>query len=269
MDLHAYLNRIDYSQPLRPDRRTLDALVMAQLQAVPFENLDQQMGVDVSTDLERVYDKIVLRRRGGWCFELNGLFAWLLSEIGFEVSKLAGYVGPERPSPEADSDHMLLMVECDGPLLVDVGFGGGPNGPVSLRPCTVAQAPYVISVSDEGDGWYKYSETADESVGSYWFTLDTVETSHFAPENHRLQTDPNSSFRRTLTAQRRLKNSHTALRGRVLKTIDETGTRTRVLPDEGALVECLSNDFRLDVPQISKCWPSVRRRHEELFGTKV
>lgn len=265
MNVTTYLKRIEYSQPVKADRATLDGLVQAHLRAVPFENLDQQMGVRVPTALERIYEKIVLRNRGGWCFELNGLFGWLLKEIGFDVSILAGHVRSGRPSSTTSGDHMLLKVECDGPLLVDVGFGGGSNGPIPLKPCTVSQPPYTISVSDEGDGWYKYSEFADGNDGTYWFTLDPVTTSYFEAVNDKLQSDRDSPFRRTLTAQRRFRNRHVVVRGLVKKTVDETGTKTEHLPDSTALVSCLEQDFHLNVPDIKACWSTLRRRHQELF----
>ena len=95
MNVDTYLKRIGYSQPIRPDRATLDGLVQAHLYNVPFENLDQQIGVWVSAELDRVYEKIVHRNRGGWCFELNGLFGWLLKEIGFDVS-IPDFIGFRR-----------------------------------------------------------------------------------------------------------------------------------------------------------------------------
>lgn len=265
MDLEAYLNRIGFTRPIAPDRRTLVGLIQAHLRTVPFENLDQQLGVEVSTQLDRVYEKVVTRQRGGWCFELNGLFGWLLKEIGFEVSMIAGHVGPNRPPSRVGGDHMSLLVECDGSLLVDVGFGGGPNEVIPVQPITVSQPPYTISIRRESDGFYKYSEHANGNESSFWFTLDNVDMSYFERANHRLQSDPKSPFVRTLTAQRRLKNEHLVLRGLVKKTINETGTSTVQLTDEAALIECLNDDFNLDVPQISTIWSSLSQRHDALF----
>ncbi|WP_120502376.1 arylamine N-acetyltransferase [Roseovarius sp. EL26] len=267
MNVEAYLKRIKYSQKVKPDLATLNGLVQAQLSALPFENLDQQMGVKVSTAVNRVYEKVVIGNRGGWCFELNGLLGWALKEIGFDVTMLAAHVGSDKPEMNEANDHMLLLVNCGGSLLVDVGFGGGPIEPIPLRPITLSQRPYKISISKEGDGFYRYAERAGGNEGSYWFTLTEVDTDYFDGANHRLQSDPNSPFRRTLTAQRRLKNKHIVLRGLVKKTIDETGTKTELLSDEKELVECLLIDFNLDVPGISTYWPTIRLRHQELFGT--
>ena len=104
MDVDAYLVRIGYFDSVQPNRATLEGLMQAHLRSVPFENLDQQLGVPVTTNLADIYEKVVLRNRGGWCFELNQLFGWLLQEIGFEVSFLAGYVLENKPTdrfPEA------------------------------------------------------------------------------------------------------------------------------------------------------------------------
>lgn len=270
MKPEAYLERIGFQGPVRPDPETLERLVGAHLAAVPFENLDQQMGVPVSTDLAGVYEKVVRRRRGGWCFELNGLFGWLLGEFGFDVSMLGGHVGPKRPETAAGGDHMLLRVVCGEAFLVDVGFGGGARAPVPLRPVEVSQPPYDLSITDEDGGWWRYCEagrdTGGTAAGEYWFTQDPVARDYFSAANQRLQTDPGSSFRRMLKAQRRYRGRHVILRGLVHKTIDETGTVEKVLVDPAALVACLRKDFDLDVPRIADHWPVLKQSHEALFG---
>ena len=227
------------------------------------------MRIPVSTALPDVYDKLVLHNRGGWCFELNGLFDWLLGQIGFDVTMLAGFVGPDKPPPDSFGDHMFLLVECeDGPQIVDVGFGGGSFGPIPLHATDLAHPPYRLSITPMEGGWYKYSEATKGNNADYWFTLDTVDRAYFAPSNHRLQTDPNASFRRTLTAQRRLQGKHIVLRGLVLKIFEETGVTEHVLPNSAALVECLDRDFGLDVPEISSLWPVFKQRHDEWQSTE-
>ena len=86
LKLDSYLARISYSGPLAPTLETLRALHYAHLLAVPFENLDVHRGVPIVLDQERLYDKIVLHRRGGFCYELNSLFAALLGQLGFKVT---------------------------------------------------------------------------------------------------------------------------------------------------------------------------------------
>src|SRR5918995_2554428 len=110
MDVDAYLERIDYRGPLAPTAETLRRLHVAHLLAVPFENLSIHAGEPVVLDDEALFEKIVARRRGGFCYELNGLFAWLLRALGFRVTMLSarvvnrGVVGPEY-------DHLTLQVD--------------------------------------------------------------------------------------------------------------------------------------------------------------
>ncbi|WP_282119131.1 arylamine N-acetyltransferase family protein [Ruegeria atlantica] len=269
MDLENYLDRIAYSGDLKPDRVTLDNLFAAQLRMVAFENIDQQLGVPVSFDENDVFEKVVTRKRGGWCFELNSLFSWVLQEIGFQVSYLAGYVGPDKPSPDQTPDHMLLNVECDEHLLVDVGFGGAMSTPIPLEPFTGLQQPYNISLTAQRDGFVEYSESAGGGETGYWFTQESVEPSVFQSASRHLQTDPNSPFLRTLTAQRRYTNRHIILRGLVMRTIDTMGIREETISTPKELVDCLKYDFGLNVPAVAEVWPKFKKRHDELFHDKV
>ncbi len=126
-----YLARIGVTACPKIDRNGLATLQAAHLIAVPFENLDVHAGRDVSCDAERAVAKVVERRRGGWCFELNGAFAVLLEHLGFTVRRLAATVLLGEPTPIPD--HLTLVVTVDRPYLVDVGFGSGtPRRPLPL-----------------------------------------------------------------------------------------------------------------------------------------
>src|SRR4051812_18379593 len=106
MDVDRYLERIGYRGPTAPSLEALRQLHLAHLTTVPFENLSVRSGELIVLDPERLFEKIVLRRRGGFCYELNGLFAALLDVFGFRVSRLAGRVGADGIS----FDHMALRV---------------------------------------------------------------------------------------------------------------------------------------------------------------
>jgi len=124
VDVAAYLHRIHYRGPLAPTAETLRALHLAHHLAVPFENLDIHLGQPIILDEARFYDKIVRRRRGGFCYELNGLFAALLRELGFDVTTLSARVIDTQPGmigPEFD--HLVLLVQLEERWLADVGFG--------------------------------------------------------------------------------------------------------------------------------------------------
>jgi N-hydroxyarylamine O-acetyltransferase len=126
LQLDSYLARIGHRGSLAPDMSTLTALQAAHVDVIPFEALDPLMGRPVHVDLPSVQQKLVLGRRGGYCFEQNVLFQAALEAVGFKVSGLTGRVrwrsAPDDPL--GPRQHMMLLVEVDGrPHLVDVGFG--------------------------------------------------------------------------------------------------------------------------------------------------
>ena len=122
MEINAYLDRINYQGSLTPTVETLRQLHRAHMFCVPFENLDVHLGNPIILSLENIYDKIVRRRRGGFCYELNSLFGWLLEQLGFTVTLLSARVF-NSTEPGAEFDHLLLLIELEKHLLADVGFG--------------------------------------------------------------------------------------------------------------------------------------------------
>src|SRR5271169_327828 len=133
MDVQAYLQRIEYDGPRRPSAACLRALHRQHLFTVPFENLDIPLGNPIVLDLAHLFDKIVVRRRGGFCYELNGLFGELLTAMGFKVQMLAARVHRDDGPFGPEFDHMLLKVELEEPWLADVGFGESFVNPIVFR----------------------------------------------------------------------------------------------------------------------------------------
>ena len=127
----AYLERIGIDEPVTLDLDGLERLQRAHLTRVPFENLDVFARRRVRTDIDWSVPKIVERGRGGWCYELNGAFAWLLGELGFEVKQLGATVLLKRPDP-MERGHLALEVRLGRPYLVDVGFGDSFIRPLPL-----------------------------------------------------------------------------------------------------------------------------------------
>jgi N-hydroxyarylamine O-acetyltransferase len=130
MDVERYLARIGLGSTPTTDLQGLEILQRAHLTAVPFENLHVYERRPVSTAVDWSIPKIVDERRGGWCFELNGAFAALLTELGFSVRQLAATVlyGSTSPIPT----HLTIEVSLDRPYLVDVGFGDSFIRPLPL-----------------------------------------------------------------------------------------------------------------------------------------
>ncbi|KAI3354797.1 hypothetical protein L3Q82_004612 [Scortum barcoo] len=135
MDVQRYLSRIGFAGPAEAGLDALRSLHTRHLLSVPFENLTVHSGGRVQLHPPLLYDKIVNRRRGGFCYENNGLFSWLLQELGFQVTLLSGQVKSQKTGFYGPPfDHLILMVSLDGQRwLCDVGFGvPGFSAPLSL-----------------------------------------------------------------------------------------------------------------------------------------
>lgn len=136
MDLDAYLARIGYAGERRATLDVLQSLVAAHTQSIPFENIDVLLGRPIRLDLPSLESKLVLQRRGGFCFEQNTLFAAVLAALGFSVRSLAARVCWRAPpdAPPLPRTHMLLRVDlAQQAWLVDVGFGHSPPAALALR----------------------------------------------------------------------------------------------------------------------------------------
>jgi len=132
VDVDAYLTRIGARRPARPTADALRGLQVAHLLSVPFEILDIVARTPISLDLEAIYDKVVTRRRGGFCYELNGLFGWLLEALGFRVTCLSGRTFDEARTLGPEFDHLALLVDLGPEYLADVGFGDTFREPLRL-----------------------------------------------------------------------------------------------------------------------------------------
>ena len=123
-DTASYLERIGHRGGVAITGETLATLHLAHLRVVPFENLDIHLGRSIRLDEGELFEKIVRRRRGGFCYELNGLFAGLLDALGFEVSLLAAQFPREEGRTAPEFDHLTLLVrgrDGEATWLADVG----------------------------------------------------------------------------------------------------------------------------------------------------
>ena len=155
VDLGRYLERIGHGWHVRPKLPTLRSLHRAHVTAIPFENLDVQLGEVPSLEPEAIFAKLVERRRGGWCYEMNGLFGAALQGIGFEVKRVSCGVMRQDGGEERMGTHLALLVECDGQWLCDVGFGGSLLEPLRLAAGERQDAIYAISLGQTADGHWR------------------------------------------------------------------------------------------------------------------
>lgn len=266
MDLAAYLDRIGHAGPVSPDLATLRAIHRAHLLAIPYENLDVQLGRPVTTDPADAFDKIVTRQRGGWCYEMNGLLGWALAEIGFEVTRLAGGVMRVVRGDEAIGNHLVLRVDLDEPWLADVGFGDGP-----LEPFRPVEGPFRGGLFDYRlellpDGWWRLHNHPYGGAPSFDVRLGPPDEPRLAERCDWLQSSPESMFVQNAIVQRHAADRFLLMRGRLLRTITAEGAEDHLVGSADEYVTVLRHDFDIDLPEAGRLWPAIVARHEALFG---
>jgi N-hydroxyarylamine O-acetyltransferase len=216
-DLSAYLDRIGQADSGPPTAELLRNLHRAHLFSVPFENLDIALRRKTVLDEESFIHKIVARRRGGFCYELNGAFAALLRGLGFQVTLLTARVPRTDGTESPEFDHLTLRVDLDKPWLADVGFGDSFLEPLVLeigekrdqdgRNFRLVRHGAALMVERlAADGWQQ----------QYSFTLTPRRLDEFAPMCHYHQTSPESHFTRKGVCSIATPQGRTTLTGRNL-----------------------------------------------------
>ncbi len=197
MDITAYLKRINHAGSLSPTAQTLRQLHVAHLLTVPFENLSIHWGEPIVLDDEALFEKIAVRRRGGFCYELNGLFASLLRALGFHVVMLSASVMNGRGEFGPEFDHMTLMVTLDERWIVDVGFGDSFREPLRLAEGPEQeQGQRAYRIEEDGGGRLVLIERGDggEWKPLYRFSCEPHVYKDYAGMCHHHQTSADSHF---------------------------------------------------------------------------
>lgn len=254
LDLDAYFARIGYDGPTNAGLATLEALHLAHISAVPFENVTIQTGGSISLDAGELFDKIVTRRRGGYCFEQNTFFQQVLTALGFDVIAREGRVRASavqgQPVPVRPRTHKALEVNVGGRSYnVDVGFGadspllplpldGGEHEQFGRRYRVCAEGSRrVLQIQKEGD----------------WADLYAVEPWHepyhvdFEVANWFTSTHPNSLFRLRLVVQRQRPGEQHVLIDRTYMRTCGGSSSTREL-SVAEIPALLRDVYGLDVP---------------------
>lgn len=248
MDLEAYFSRIGWGSPTVPNLDTLAGLHLAHLAAIPFENLDIQMGKDIRLDLEALEAKLVRGGRGGYCFEQNSLFSAVLSQLGFRVTLREARVrrGATGLLPRT---HLALEVQLpEGAWLSDVGFGGdGPLGPVPFGGEEVRVQAERCRILGEGP-----RQVLQVWRDDTWLDLYSLEPSEVHPidlemANHYTSTHPASRFVQTLTVQRSTPDARWILRNLELSCRRGERLEQEAVSREG-LLALLRERFGIDLP---------------------
>jgi len=250
LNIRAYLERINYQGSFAPTAETLRELQVAHLFAVPFENLSIHAKEPIVLEDEALFTKIVERRRGGFCYEANGLFAALLRELGFDVVMLSAGVANAEGDFGPDFDHMALMVLLDQRWLVDVGFGDSFLKPLLLdewgeqvegeRAFRILPdgAHLILARRDNGEDW----------KAQYRFTLQPHAYAEYEEMCRYHQTSPQSHFTRGRLCSRATREGRITLSEmRFITTSKNGGREERILESQEEYVDILREHFGIEM----------------------
>jgi N-hydroxyarylamine O-acetyltransferase len=242
-----YLQRIDFTGAAAPDPDTLCQLMRCQLRAIPFENLDVQAGKIVSIVPEDIVNKIVYGQRGGYCYEVNSLFAMALAAVGFEYDLIGArpmFYPQRRPK-----SHMVLMVKLgEERWLCDTGFGSfGLRAPVGLH--QVGQViqqdneTFMLDKNERGEFVLK-ALVKGEWANQFGFDLQPMEMIDFMPVNYYNSTHPDAVFVQRYLVMQQRPDGRTLLSGDQLKQLrGDQETVTEITAEQ--LDEVLWREFKL------------------------
>ncbi|MCI0677905.1 MAG: arylamine N-acetyltransferase [Actinobacteria bacterium] len=257
MNLQGYLDRVGFEGIPRPDLETLRDLHRGHVTSIPFENLDVLLGRTVDFDLERIFDKVVDRRRGGWCYEMNGLLGWALETIGFDVTRLAGGVGRSQRGESAVGNHLLLLV--NEAWLADVGFGNGLREPVKLEVGEILQDGFRSRLDVVEDGWWRYQNQSGEEFD---FRVEPADQKLLQDRCDYLRTSPDSGLRRNLVALIHTADRREGLRNSIHTVEHPDRVERSVLHSEEEMVNLLGEVFGILDPELGSLWPEARVQGE-------
>ena len=244
----AYLARIGYEGEAAATLDVLAAVLQRHIYSVPYENLDILAGKLLQFDEDTLFDKIVTRRRGGFCFELNAALGLLLRRLGFDVTDcFARYLAGEQTIPMRR--HQVLMVRlCGEKWLCDVGVGNeAPRAPLRLVTDEI-QNDGVTDYRFERDeylGWVLCQRHADGFRRQYAFTEEAQIPADFAATSFYCERHPASIFNKAAMIAIKTPGGRTTLDGRTLKFFRPAGVEVRELETDEDVTAALSAHFGL------------------------
>jgi len=248
MNAKSYLSRIGYDGPTDPSAQTLADLHRAHVLSVPFENLDIHLGRRIAVDPTAFYDKIITHRRGGFCYELNGLFSWLLKELGFQVTLLSARVYGGN-GPGLEFDHLILKVDLDEPWLADVGFGDSFRTPLRLD-CSGDQKQGRDSFQiprRENDLTMSCRHPGTDWEPRYLFSLQPRQLAEFSSMCEYQQTSPDSHFTQRRICTLATQNGRITLTETQLVITEDGARRETAVDNLEEYLQLLRRYFGIDL----------------------
>ncbi len=267
LKLHRYLRRIGYGGPLSATKLTLHNLHRHHALAIPFENIDVQLGTVPSLDHDAIFDKLVVRERGGWCFEMNLLFAWVLRQIGIRADVIGATVNRSKAVEGAAINHVALLVHLDQPYLADVGFGNGFLMPAPLTEGTFNDGRFDFKLTCHGNYWRFYNHR--DNGATYDFSGDPIEQDAIEAANLSLATSDDSPFVQTLVVSRLTDNGVTTLTNTALREYTQAAIHEETAASSEAFARILRDRFALTIDRNDDLWTRASDQHKRWLRKKI
>lgn len=253
MDLDAYLARIGYAGPRAPTRDTLAGILRAQVQTIPFENLDVLLGRPIRTDADSLRRKLVHDRRGGYCFEQNHLLLYALRALGFTAEPMIARVRWQVPAEVATGlTHMLVRVTLDDrDWLADAGMGSlSLTAPLEMRDSLQQETPHDRRRLVRRDGHFAQQVLfAGEWQDVNLFRPETAAAVDLEMGNWYSHTHPQAHFRNNLMVARATSGGRRTLFNREFTERTRDGSATkREIANADELLAVLAEHFDLPFP---------------------
>ncbi len=250
MDTKQYLDRINYSGNLEPSLEVLGELQKNHLLNVPFENLDIHYGTPIELNIDSIYKKIIVNRRGGFCYELNGLFYELLIALGFDARRVSARVFKQKHDYGAEYDHLAIIVNFDEKeFLSDVGFGELTFGPLEIKLNKLQKDKRGDFLIDMHDNEYFRVNKMENGVvvPEYIFKNMEREFEEFQGMCHYHQTNPKSHFTQKRLISIPTQNGRITITDDILKITKNDAVQEKTSNDEAAFEQWLWHYFKIKI----------------------
>jgi len=279
LDTNAYLERLRIPDPGPPSAKALRALHRAHVERIAYEALEIQLGRPTTVDPHESAERILSRRRGGYCYHLNGAFSLLLDALGYDVVwHRAGVQNHSDPAPVGSqrANHLALTVhglpaeDCPaGDWFVDVGLGDALHAPMPLQAGAHVQGPfrYALRRSEVDPGGWRWEHDPAGSFAGVDFRAEPATQADFRARHEFLSTSPDSPFVRTSSVQRRDAGGVDMLTGCVLSRLGDPAREPVTLDTSEEWFGALRDVFDLPLDDLdagarAALWARVRGAHE-------
>jgi len=255
--LDAYLARIGLSRPVEIDFETLAAIHRAHFLSFTWEALDAYMGWPSSIRPQDAFAKMVEGKRGGWCYEMNGLLGAALCALGFRVTRLCAGVNRETLGDAVFGNHLTLRIDLDQSYLAEVGVADAIIEPVPIKVGPISQRGFDFSIVETEDGWLRFKNHSVGLARSFDFRSDRRDEAAMATAHRWLTEDPASPFTGTLAILRHTPEGYIALQNDRLRRITPFGVDEQRITSAGQFADTLAAAFEIDIPQSRQVWKRI------------